>query len=126
MHSLKLVGSLAGVLNRDLMSPVKCIHSLGYLKTCLWQVDGRCDRPKKKREREREEMCIVHSPGRSLKSETYKERFVIGYLRFVLLLTSASVADAGVGRLQGEPQLHALGGILVHLTKGCLHNFMLF
>lgn len=71
-------------------------------------------------------MCIVHSPGRSLKSETYKERFVIGYLRFVLLLTSASVADAGLGRLQGEPQLHALGWILVHLTKGCLHNFMLF
>lgn len=27
----------------------------------------------KEREREREEMCIVHIPGRSLKSETIRE-----------------------------------------------------
>lgn len=52
---MKLVGSLAGVLNGDLMSLVKCIHMLGYLKTCLWQVDGRCDRPK----REREKKCVL-------------------------------------------------------------------
>lgn len=77
MHSLKLVGSLAGVTPWGLkLSLVKLIHILGCLKTCLWHVGGRCGRQKKK------EMCIVRNPGRSIKLETIRGRFLIDLLKF--------------------------------------------
>lgn len=67
------------------MSLVKLIHIIGRLKTCLWHVGGRHGRQKEKKE-----MCILCNPGRSIKLEAVRERFLIDLLKFCFALNHVS------------------------------------
>lgn len=93
---------------------------LGYLKTCLWYADVRCDRQEKR--------CVVGSPGRSLKSEALRED-PRQLLKVCLALDQCKccrcwlrkAAKAEGGRPPCRRICCTLRWILGHLSKGYLH-----
>lgn len=89
------------------MSLVKLIHIIGRLKTCLWHVGGR-----RGRQKEKTEVCILCNPGRSIKLEAVRERFLIDLFKFRFALNHASGGGTCVRGCGKEPACPSCGSLL--------------